>query len=100
MTDHEVEIEFTQIENPLWKDSTLTQQTFSGESSSQKTNKCNALKRSNSESDLRREVLNEGLAHKTTSFELSSIMPMVCFIDAWLEAIKHKEVTYNYKNKT
>ena len=31
---------------------------------------------------------------------LEDILPLICFLDGWLEEIKYKDPTYNYKDKT
>ena len=33
-------------------------------------------------------------------FNLVNLLPLICFLDAWLEEIKKKEVNYNYRDKT
>jgi hypothetical protein len=32
-------------------------------------------------------------------FDMADLLPMICFLDGWLEAIKDKEWTFNYRNK-
>jgi len=31
---------------------------------------------------------------------LEDVLPLICFLDGWLEEIKYKDPTYNYKDKT
>lgn len=31
---------------------------------------------------------------------LEDVLPLICFLDGWLEEIKLKDPTYNYKDKT
>jgi hypothetical protein len=33
-------------------------------------------------------------------FDMEDLLPLVCFIDGWLEEIKNKDISYNYKDKT
>lgn len=32
-------------------------------------------------------------------FDMTDLIPLICFLDGWLEAIKDKEWTYNYRKK-
>lgn len=32
-------------------------------------------------------------------FDMADLLPLICFLDGWLEAIKDKEWTFNYRNK-
>ena len=34
------------------------------------------------------------------SFNLEDVLPLICFLDGWLEEVKNKEPTYNYRDKT
>jgi hypothetical protein len=31
---------------------------------------------------------------------MENLLPLVCFLNGWLEEIKHKDGVYNYKDKT
>lgn len=33
-------------------------------------------------------------------FDMADLLPLICFLDGWLEAIKDKEWTYNYRKKS
>ena len=37
--------------------------------------------------------------HKDISFDMTDVLPLICFLDGWLEAIKDKEWTYDYTKK-
>jgi hypothetical protein len=32
-------------------------------------------------------------------FDMADLLPMICFLDGWLEAVKDKEWTFNYRSK-
>mmetsp|Transcript_3692 Transcript_3692/g.5713 ORF Transcript_3692/g.5713 Transcript_3692/m.5713 type:complete len:1372 (+) Transcript_3692:182-4297(+) len=38
-------------------------------------------------------------AEEDLEFDMADLLPLVCFLDGWLEAIKDKEWTYNYRKK-
>jgi hypothetical protein len=37
--------------------------------------------------------------HEDLVFDLADLLPLICFLDGWLESIKLKEWTFNYTNK-
>ena len=38
-------------------------------------------------------------AEEDLEFDMADLLPLICFLDGWLEAIKDKEWTYNYRVK-
>ena len=49
----------------------------------------------------KQEVVAKLLKEKATmTADIIELMPLICFLDGWLEEIKHKDSTYDYKNKT
>lgn len=36
---------------------------------------------------------------KDISFDMTDVLPLICFLDGWLEAVKDKEWTYDYTKK-
>ncbi len=52
-----------------------------------------------SESIPQARVIDPFDAEEDLEFEMSDLLPLICFLDGWLEAIKDKEWTYNYRVK-
>jgi hypothetical protein len=38
-------------------------------------------------------------AEEDLEFDMADLLPLICFLDGWLEAIKDKEWTFNYRSK-
>lgn len=43
---------------------------------------------------------NHKLTPSRVHVHLEDVLPLICFLDGWLEEIKNKDPTYNYKDKT
>lgn len=72
-------------------------------SASRQSAESNLKSKSYDSSLIQPEFVQSDATYMTPSklhLNLEDVLPLICFLDGWLEEIKYKDPTYNYKDKT